>query len=84
MEEKKDITKAMERVENRYLLVNVVVERVKSMKKRLATTDDEVDGTLINRALKEVAEGKIKIKDKIEESMDASSGGGGGKTPWVA
>jgi DNA-directed RNA polymerase subunit K/omega len=65
-------TKAIERFKNRYLLVNVVAKRVKSMKKLPTFSEVEEDGVLIDTALREIAEGKIRIKD----IPDPSSAGG--------
>ena len=56
-------TKAIKKFKNRYLLVNVVAERVKNMKKQPTFSEVEEDGILIDKALQEVADGKIKIKN---------------------
>lgn len=57
------ISKAMKKIGNRFLLVNAAAKRAKSLKKRLTFSEVESDGKLINRALEEMAEGKIRVAD---------------------
>ena len=72
MERSTSVTKALQNVENRYLLVNAIMERVKIMKGKLTVSENESDGDLINIVLKEIAEGKIKVIEKEEKLSDTS------------
>lgn len=82
--EKKDVTEAIKLINNRYLLVNAVVERVRTLKKRLTFSEAESDGTFINRALQEIVEGKIRIKGSKGKTAKHSGGSQGGGKSWAA
>ncbi len=76
MEADEDITRAVERIKNKYLLVNVVAERVKALKKKPTFSDVESEGELIKKALQEISEEKIRIKNSSGGPDEPSSGGG--------
>ncbi len=76
MEADEDITRAVEKIKNRYLLVNVVAERVKALKKKSTFSDVASEGELIRKALQEISEEKIRVKNSSGDPDDPSSGGG--------
>jgi DNA-directed RNA polymerase omega subunit len=83
-DEKNAVTEAIQLINNRYLLVNAAVKRVKTLKKKVTFSEVESDGTFINRALQEIAEGKIKVKSSTGKAVNPSSGGNGGGKSWAA